>query len=286
MDRGSRSVKGCFSLDMRPVLFILCISFLFLPAGGCSNEEQYDSKGAKRVLRIKTPPLKKDSGLKAEAGETEKTVSSKEDEAPAPLEKEVVAPREELPLPEKAEEAGPALLTEEKPSQVKVEEPKPGRYKVQKGDSLFSIAGRKEVYNDPMKWPSLFRLNMDKLGQVNVEEGFQQRELPVGLELNFVTPSEAKENRDKLGGRPWVVNVMSVEGERWIAPAAIALMKKGYCVYLTEARAKGKKWVRVRVGFFKDVSEAEEVRRDIMPLVKKGWLAKAGNREMEDSGGY
>jgi hypothetical protein len=258
----------------------------FLPAGGCSNEEQYDSKGAKRVLRIKTPALKKDSGLKAEAGETEETVPSKEDVAPAPLEKEVVAPMEKLPLPEKAEEAGPALLTEEKPSQVKVEEPKPGGYKVQKGDSLFSIAGRKEVYYDPMKWPSLFRLNMDKLGQVNVEEGFQQRELPVGLELNFVTPSEAKENRDKLGGRPWVVNVMSVEGERWIAPAAIALMKKGYCVYLTEARAKGKKWVRVRVGFFKDVSEAEEVRRDIMPLLKKGWLAKAGNREMEDSGGY
>jgi len=289
--------------DPRPLaklaLVILSISFGFFPGGGCSNEEPYEDKKATRVVRIKTPPLKRDLPLETTADKSEEKVS---------LKKDASRPREKPSQPENVTvgEAGDSkkklpLEITKTPSAVKrkvsppreeqselgnAEAAEAGLYKVQKGDSLYRIAGRKEVYNDPMRWPSLFRLNMDKLDQMKVEEGFQHKELPEGLELRFTPPSEAAENLDKLGPKPWVVNVMSVENPARIVPAAIALMKKGYRVYLTKARIKGRDWVRLRVGFFKDSAEAGAVRKEIMPLVKDAWLAKIGNRELEKFGGF
>ncbi len=294
--------------SVKLALVILSISLAFFLGGGCSNEEQYEAKRAKRVVRIKTPPLKRDSALEREAGESEKKASLKDVRAPSAVKTETSPPQEERPEPGKAKEgeagksekkapfkeaqAPSALKTETSPPQK--ERPEPGkaekvgahRYKVQGGDTLFKIAGRKEVYNDPMKWPSLFRLNMDKLDQMKAGEGLQHKELAQGLELRFIAPSEAAENLDKLGRKPWVINVMSVQSPRRIGPAVIALMKKGYRVYLTKARVKGKDWVRVRVGFFKDGPEADAVRKEIMPMVNDAWLGKIGNRELEKFGGY
>ena len=298
--------------DPRPLaklaLVILSISFGFFPGGGCSNEEPYEDKKATRVVRIKTPPLKRDLPLERAADKSEEKVSLKNAGAPSDGQKDAGRPQEKPSKPEnvKPGEAGDSkkksdLKITEPPSAVKrkvspprKEQSEPaeaagagaGFYKVQKGDSLYRIAGRKEVYNDPMRWPSLFRLNMDKLDQMKVGEGFQHKELPEGLELRFTPPSEAAENLDKLGPKPWVVNVMSVENPGRIVPAATALMKKGYRVYLTKARIKGKDWIRLRVGFFKDSAEAGAVRKEIMPLVKDAWLAKIGNRELEKFGGF
>lgn len=36
-------------------------------------------------------------------------------------------------------------------------------YVVRKGDNLWTIAGRKAVLGDPLKWPLLFRLNRDEI---------------------------------------------------------------------------------------------------------------------------
>ncbi len=289
--------------DPRPLaklaLVILSISFGFFPGGGCSNEEPYEDKKATRVVRIKTPPLKRDLPLESAADKSEGKAS---------LKKDAGRPQEKPSEPENVTvgEAGdskkkPPLKITEPPSAVKrkvspprEEQSEPAKaavagadfYMVRKGDSLYRIAGRKEVYNDPMRWPSLFRLNMDKLDQMKVGEGFQHKELPEGLELRFTPPSEAAENLDKLGPKPWVVNVMSVENPGRIVPAAIALMKKGYRVYLSKARIKGRDWVRLRVGFFKDSAEAGAVRKEIMPLVKDAWLAKIGNRELKKFGGF
>jgi len=289
--------------DPRPLaklaLVILSISFGFFLGGACSNEEPYEDQKATRIVRIKTPPLKRDLPLEkaadkseakvslkkdagrpqekpwepenvklGEAGDSKKNSSLKITEPPSAVRRKVSAPREEQSEPAAAAVAGA------------------GFYMVQKGDSLYRIAERKEVYNDPMRWPSLFRLNMDKLDQIKVGEGFQHKELPEGLELRFTPSSEAAENLDKLGSKPWVVNVMSVENPGRIVPAAIALMKKGYRVYLSKARIKGKDWVRLRVGFFKDGAEADAVRKEIMPLVKDAWLAKIGNGELEKFGGF
>ncbi len=326
MNGMGKSVKGGLIPPIRPTLVILSISLAFFLPLGCSNEEPQEAKRAKRIVRIKTPPYIKDSAPKAGADESEKRASPGSDQAHPMAKKEITPPREEQPKPGKNREketGGPdkkaslkiaeappaakrgayppqdkrpepgkdkervvALKHEKPPPPEKDREGVEGHYKVRHGDTLSKIAGLQNVYNDPMKWPSLFRLNMDKFGPVNVEEGFADKPLPEGLDLRLLTPSEAKENLEKLGPRHWVINVMSVERPGRIVPAAIALMKKGYRVYLTRARVKGKDWVRLRVGFFKDSSEADAARKAMMPMINNAWLAKIGNKELEESGGY
>jgi len=163
-----------------------------------------------------------------------------------------------------------------------------GYYKVQKDDSLFKIAGLRDVYDNPLKWPSLFRLNMNKLSGVKVAEDFPHKALPEGIELRFVTPNEALENVSKLGQKVWVLNVLSTQNSQEIIYPAITLMKNGYPVYITRTKVKGEEWIRLRIGFFKGYSEAAEVRKKIMPMldVTDAWVAQTEKRELEEYGGY
>ena len=41
-------------------------------------------------------------------------------------------------------------------------------YEVKKGDSLWRIAGSKDVYNDPAKWRTIYEANKDRIGDVAV----------------------------------------------------------------------------------------------------------------------
>ncbi len=41
-------------------------------------------------------------------------------------------------------------------------------YEVKKGDSLWRIAGSKDVYNDPSKWRTIYEANKDRIGDVAV----------------------------------------------------------------------------------------------------------------------
>jgi hypothetical protein len=51
-------------------------------------------------------------------------------------------------------------------------------------------------------------------------------------------------------------------------PTAIRLVNDGYPVYLTRAKVKGKDWMRLRVGFFKNRTEATTEAKKIMGLLK------------------
>ena len=159
---------------------------------------------------------------------------------------------------------------------------------VQKGDTLFKIAGRKDVYGDPLKWTSLFRLNMKKLGTMKIAGNFQDKEIPEGLDLRFVTSQEAAKNLIKLREKPWVVNVFSSRTSKKIVPAALKLMKKGYHIYITTVTIKGKEWMRLRSGFFKNRSEATAAAGKIKLVFKEddAWITKVGKVEQERFGGY
>lgn len=266
MSLGGKCVIGGLRSYVKITVTILSVCLAVFLGGACSDEREHEVQGGKREVRIKTPPLRKALPLEEEATEPGEKGSLK-NEVSSPK-KEEISPSEEG-QPEEQQTGGMET----------------GRYKVRKGDSLFKIAGREEIYNDPLKWPSLFRLNMDKLGQIWVEEGLQYKEIPEGVELGFITASEAAKNLDKLGRKPWVVNVMSVRNSRQIGPMAIALMKNGHRVYLSMAKVRGKEWVRVRVGFFRDASEASAAQRKIMPMVNDAWLAKIGDKELEEFGG-
>ena len=151
------------------------------------------------------------------------------------------------------------------------------------------------MYGDPIKWPSLFRHNRDKLGQMDETEDFEHQELPEGLELKFLTHGQASENLKKLGQKLWVVNVISEKTSKKIVPPAITLIKKGYHAYIVKATVRGEEWIRLRVGFFKNRSKAASEEKKIMEILKneKGWLnnektwaVKIGKGELKEFGGY
>jgi hypothetical protein len=194
---------------------------------------------------------------------------------------------EKIAIPEKKEPSPPPLPAEhqEEPGDTKQED---GHYKVRKGDSLFSIAGREDVYGDPIKWPSLFRLNMDQLSEIEALKGLNQEDLPEGLDLRFVTAQEAQKNLAKLGPKSWVVNVLSSRTPEKLLPPALKLMQNGYRVYIMTVEVKGEEWMRLRVGFFEDKSEAAEAGREIISVLNSGkpWIVKIDQRELEEFGGY
>jgi len=254
---------------------IVAIFFVFpvLSGGGCSKEEPEEIKAPKVIVRIKKPvkkpPIAPPAEEKAKKGPKEEASQAKR--PPAPEKKQPVPP--------------PKVKEPKKKLEKKKRE---GYYRVRKGDTLFKIAGRKYVYDDPMKWPSLFRLNMSQLKRIGEAEDVHNKDLREGLELRFITPDEAAKNLAKLDRRVWVVNVFSSQNSEKIVPAAIKLMKNGYRVYITNVTIKGKEWMRLRAGFFKDRSEATAAANKIKSVFKEddAWIAKIGKMEREKFGGY
>lgn len=181
-----------------------------------------------------------------------------------------------------------SLKEEKKPEKKKLVKTKDGYYKVRKGDSLFKVAGLKDVYGNPMKWPSLFRLNMGGLSGMGLSDDFEHKELPAGIGLRFVKSDEAAENLTELGKKVWVVNVLSSRTSKKIVPAALKLMKNGYRVYISSAVVKGQKWMRLRVGFFGDRPKATAAGKKIMSVLEAddAWVAKLGELELKEFGGY
>jgi len=169
----------------------------------------------------------------------------------------------------------------------KDESEKESLYTVQEGDTLFKIAGNKDVYGDPLKWPSLFRLNLDALNGMPITDDLEQKDLAEGLHLRFLTQHEASQNLAKLSQRIWVVNVLSAHNSDEIVPLAVNLMRNGYHVYVTKADVQGKKWLRLRVGFFRNSSEANSAKDEISSrfYLDNLWITRAKN-ELREFGGY
>lgn len=181
--------------------------------------------------------------------------------------------------------AGPYPTEQTKPDQDTVAEQ--GYYRVKKGDSLSDISALKDVYDDPLKWPSLYRLNLDTLSHMTIERGFENKELQEGLYLKFVTPEEAMKNLEKLEDKPWVVNVLSEKNFESIVPYAAKLIKNGYHVYITKANIKGDEWIRLRAGFFETSPKAVSAQKNIESIlnIDNAWVVIIG-RELEEYGGY
>ncbi len=129
---------------------------------------------------------------------------------------------------------------------------------------------------------------MDKLGDMEVGEDFVDRNLSEGMRLKIITPAEVVQNLERQANKVWVLNVLSTPNKREIIPAAVKLVREGYRVYITRAKAKGKDWMRLRVGFFEKKAEADAEGEKIEALLDLGepWKTKAGKQELEDFGGY
>ncbi len=158
-------------------------------------------------------------------------------------------------------------------------------YKVEKGEGLLSIAAKKEVYGDPLKWPILYRYNMDVLGSVKVENFSPTMALPEGMPLHVISLKESRERQKKLTLGNWVVNVLSVSEDKAeeLNSAALKLLKGGYSPYITRAKIKDKYWLRLRIGFFKDKAGASKDTEKLKCLLgfSNFWITEADKAEIE-----
>jgi hypothetical protein len=129
---------------------------------------------------------------------------------------------------------------------------------------------------------------MDKIAELQLVEDFLDRELPEGLMLKVITPDQARENLKSNANKSWSVNVLSATARVDIIPSTIRLIRSGYPVYITSAKVKGKDWMRLRVGFFKNRTEADAERKKITALLNldNSWITKVGQKELEEFGGY
>ena len=141
-------------------------------------------------------------------------------------------------------------------------------YRVKKNESLLDIASRQDVYGDVLKWTSLFRLNRSALEKLKVTDNIATEKLPEGLRIKYVSRDEALERLVEAVDRLWVVDVVSSKSANSVAPCAILLVRKGYRAYLTQSELAGEEWIRVRVGFYKDILEALKVSEEVKALLK------------------
>lgn len=250
-------------------IFICLLSMAWF--SGCSSDEKPQSPlPPPKIVKPIAKPAPKEAGSAAS-----------EDNEKGGIELRSSRTRETARV-EKAR-PGPASAQKEEAPQEKG-----GYHTVRKGESLASIAGLQGTYSDPLKWPVLFRLNLDKLGDLPGGEDFPERALPEGMRLRIVTSEEAKKNVRNRTGHDWVINVLSSTSKKEIALAAVVLAKNGYPIYITQGQVKGKEWMRLRVGFFESKRDADALGKKIQELMNLGdpWITKANQDELREFGGF
>jgi len=259
---------------------------LLFALGACSGEDQQPPQ---------TPPPKVVQPIKPSTADIEKPTTTVAEEK-KPQAEEKTSTEEAAPSPDKPGTAPKPAVDEKKvasegltvPEAKKKDKDEPGIYLVKKGDTLSSIAAKSDVLKDPLKWPILLRLNRDKLGEWTGGEDLPERELPQGTKLQVMTVQEARADLKKESGGRWVANVLSTTSGAEIVPPAVTLVKQDYPVYIVRASVKGKDYMRLRVGFFKNRSEADEVGKKIKEQLnlKDSWSTQADKEEYEQVAGF
>ena len=258
-------------MKVLPAILLVCLALIL---GGCTREEE-------------PPPLmEKPKVVKPIVMPVQKVAEART----------AIAEEESLPQTDHGDRIETASLAQDQAEPATREphrEPprvmeKPGYYTVELGDSLSTVAAKPNVYHNAFKWPVLYRLNADKLGDMEPGADLPDRELPEGLRLRFITPEEARKNLEANLDKPWVINVLSATNYKRIVPATLGLIQQGYPVYLTSAVVGGKEWMRLRIGFFKSRSEAETEGERIMTKLDfaDSWVTKIGADELSEHGGF
>ena len=169
-----------------------------------------------------------------------------------------------------------------------MEKEEEGTYIVRQAETLTRIAGRKDVYGDPLKWPILYFSNRNTLSAIGVEADLITKTLPSGTRLKVITPKQVQENMKAMPSEVWAINVLSVMKDDDILPGALTLLKNKYPVYITLVNVKGADWLRLRVGFFQTRKAANEEGKKIIEMlnIRDSWTTKVGEQELTEYGGY
>ncbi|HUU41606.1 MAG TPA: SPOR domain-containing protein [Desulfatiglandales bacterium] len=260
-------------MKAKSIAVAICLMFL-LASGRCSKDNQTP------------PPEKKITTVKIATGpeaEKPKTPENSKDKEAKPDVKEgedigIAAPEQITPITTETYTGQKEAATQEAP----------GNYTVKKGECLSSIAAGEDVYKDPLKWPALYRLNLEKLRTLKLGPIAPDTELPEGTILKTTTSHEIEKDSKTKPQNVWTINVVSTTSDEKIPPVATRLIENGYPAYITRVQLKDKEWMRLRVGFFKNKTRAEAEGKKIMAMLDldDSWVAKAGEKEVEEFGGY
>jgi nucleoid-associated protein YgaU len=109
-------------------------------------------------------------------------------------EQQATAQKESAAMPEGqkvAPESG-AVTGESKAEAGKME-----AYVVKKGDSLWAIAKKKKIYNDPFLWPVIYDANKGKIKKANLIYPGQKLKIP----RSGITMDAIKDARKKAGAK-------------------------------------------------------------------------------------
>ena len=251
-----------------PVIFI-CIMIIFPLYSGCSKEEKYQDH--KKVTVIK-------QAIPQKPEKVAESQTNPEDPKKETTMKKEVAFKDE----------NPKDVADISEKHTTVDEEKKGYYIVKKGENLKDISEKPDIMADPLKWPVLFRLNLDEFEKLKISENIPYTRLPEGIKLKFYTPEEQKNLLKSRENNYWVINVLSAKSDEKIVPITLKLIESGYPAYIYQVKIKGEDWIRLRVGFFNNKDEANKEGNKIMNLLKITdiWTTKVDDAELREFGKY
>jgi cell division septation protein DedD len=255
---------------MKVVVGVICICITIVIFGpGCSDEEQIQQPEEKVVVKKNIPK-------KPEPAPVAVVVKPK-----PPVQKKK-APQ--TTIVKKGEQEPEETVTQKKP-EVKKEK---GYYFTKKDDNLAGIAAKLDVYKDPMKWPLIYRLNIDKLETIKLDRDLPSKAIPKDTKLKIITPEEAGKNLEKRANAKYVINVLSSQSDERVVINTVKLIKAGYLAYITKVNVKGKDWLRVRIGFYNRKKDADSDSRKITEMLKIPdiWVTNVGKEEFKSFGKY
>ncbi len=296
--RLGNKINGLWPKEIKRGIAVLFAAVLVL--GGCSKEDQPPPKGKNKVVvaivkpvpeSVEAEPVEK-AGPREVPSTGEQKAEPREESAPlvpSALEVKKVTPptaKEEASSSNEAAVAGSsgATTTPAASKEKKVTEPEKGVARVGEGESLSAFAAREDTCGDPLKWTSVYRLNTKHLAMLRTWKDITEKPLQSGLPLRYLSPVNNPES--PVQAKPWVVTVRSWRSPGRLAAPAIKLIESGFHVYITRAEVKGKQWLRLRVGFYPNKSEAMAARDRIREILANNdsWLARAGKGELEEFG--
>lgn len=138
------------------------------------------------------------------------------------------------------------------------------------GLSFYFVTSKKKVVEKP---------------RLTIAPPVEQRLPEIVEEPTLPTLAEKEESPPPITAppHPWAVQVSAYQSYTQAKDFRNELKDKGFPAYLTEATIKGKKWYRVRLGFYSTKKEAVEVGKRIASefKIKDYWPVKPTNKEIE-----
>lgn len=138
------------------------------------------------------------------------------------------------------------------------------------GLSFYFVTSKKKVVEKP-------RLTIAPPVEQRLPEMVEEPTLPTFIEQKEIPPPVT------ASLHPWAVQVSASQSYTHAKELKDVLKNKGLPAYLTEATVKGKKWYRVRLGFYSTKKEAVEVGKRIASefKIKHYWPVQPTNEEIE-----